>query len=120
MSQLVEVLYDSKFDLSTFKKILKYLKDCEEVSTDSKKESINDHGFQTGLMKDGEVKNKDRSTFYVKHGSEVLQEPVELLGKEDIKFHTESKERMSEVIYLSMTTPFMNRSYIEVRKWVMG
>lgn len=51
--QLVEVLHDQMLYLDIFKRIIKYLKDSEEVSCKSTKENIKDDGFKRVLMRDG-------------------------------------------------------------------
>lgn len=73
MSQLVEVLHDPRFDWDSLKRIMKNLKEYEEVFCKSTKESTKDDVFQTVLVKQGVGSNEVYGTLYVKNIRKIFQ-----------------------------------------------
>lgn len=105
-SQLVEGLQDPTLDFDIFEMIIKNVKDCEEVSCKSMDELLKDDGFQEVLARDEARNNEDHGSPSMKNVCEALQSQVELCREEAIMFQPEQKERLSEVVPMSMTTNF--------------
>lgn len=110
-SQLVEMLHIPTIDLDIFRRVIKNLKDCEEISRESTKESIEDDGFQRVLVRDGEGSTEGHGTLNMKNVCKVLQTQLELCGKKDITIHSERLECISEIMAPSITRNFFNRRY---------
>lgn len=73
VSQLVEVIHDSTFDLNIFQRIIKNLKDGDEFFCKSGKESIKDNEIERGLVKYGGGVNEGHSTLHVKNVCDVFE-----------------------------------------------
>lgn len=90
------MLHDPTFELDIFKKIMKNLDNCEKFFSKYTKERIEDDAFQSVLVKNV-VNDEDHSTLYMNNVWEFLQNQVQLYETEDIMFHPEGNERLSEV-----------------------
>lgn len=69
------------------------------------------------LVKDGGRHNQGQDTLFVKIVCKVLQNHIKLGWKKNEIVHEERKERMSELICLSMTIAFLIAAMQKLKIW---
>lgn len=85
-------------DLKFLKRIIKNLKDCEDVPCENTNESVIDDAFQRVLLRNWGSNIEEHGILYVNNTCEALQKQIELCGKRDIMFRLERKELISKVV----------------------
>lgn len=89
------------------------LKDCKEVSCNSRKESIKDDGLETVLVRDGERSNDDHSTIYLSNVCEALQRQINLCEREHITLAPRQNDGICAVVSRGMSTPSLTGATVK-------